>query len=159
MTRYEIVAHSIRKQVASGSLGRNQQLPGEEALAEQFSVSKGTARQALQMLADEGLVTAVHGKGWFVGNAQTPLTRADEIAHLIREQIISGNIPAGTQLAGENQLAQQYSAARGTVRRAIATLEAEGYLESRRGQGRTVTKRTEPDGSEATTGPAKRLPT
>nr|BFE88180.1 hypothetical protein GCM10020093_107810 [Planobispora longispora] len=69
-TRYEAVAASLRENIVSGTLEPGHQLPREATLAEHFGVSKGTARQALQTLAAEGLITAIHGKGWFVGDAR-----------------------------------------------------------------------------------------
>lgn len=102
-------------------------------------MSKGTARQALQLLASEGRITAVHGKGWFMGSAQSTLTRTDEVAASIREAILAGDFPERSRIPGESALAEQYGVARVTIRRAIAILEAEGIVESRRGVGRIVT--------------------
>ncbi|MEU8202102.1 GntR family transcriptional regulator [Streptosporangium sp. NPDC049046] len=39
--RYEAIAQSLRGQIEGGSLGQGQRLPSEEALADQFAVSKG----------------------------------------------------------------------------------------------------------------------
>ncbi|WP_433250452.1 GntR family transcriptional regulator [Streptosporangium sp. CA-135522] len=138
-TRYEVVAAALRQDIVSGTLSQGSQLPQEMALAEQHGVSKGTARQALQMLAAEGRITAVHGKGWFVGDAQGALTRTDEVAEFIRKAILTGDFPRESRIPGESALAEQYGVARVTVRRAIALLEAEGIIESRRGVGRIVT--------------------
>ncbi|GAA3142033.1 hypothetical protein GCM10010466_36230 [Planomonospora alba] len=139
-TRYETVAAALRQDIASGKLSQGSQLPREAMLAEQHGVSKGTARQALQMLAAEGRITAVHGKGWFVGDAQGALTRTEEVAESIRKAILAGDFPRESRIPGESALAEQYGVARVTVRRAIALLEAEGIVESRRGVGRIVTR-------------------
>jgi DNA-binding GntR family transcriptional regulator len=41
-------------------------VPSESALAEEYGVSRGTARHALAELEGAGLVIAVHGKGRYV---------------------------------------------------------------------------------------------
>ncbi|MER5320857.1 GntR family transcriptional regulator [Streptosporangium roseum] len=138
-TRYEAVAAALRQDIVSSKLAQGSQLPREATLAEQYGVSKGTARQALQMLAAEGRITAVHGKGWFVGGTQGALTRTDEVADSIRQAILAGDFPKDSRIPGESALAEQYGVARVTVRRAIASLEAEGIIKSRRGIGRIVT--------------------
>ncbi|MEU7004479.1 GntR family transcriptional regulator [Nonomuraea sp. NPDC046570] len=137
-SRYEVVAESLRDDIAAGGFERGSRLPREADLAEQFNVSKGTARQALQMLAAEGLVTPVHGKGWFVGGEQDALTRTGEVAEAVRRAILSGEYANGSRLPGESTLAERLGVARVTVRRAIALLEAEGIVETRRGLGRVV---------------------
>ncbi|MFD0883374.1 GntR family transcriptional regulator [Streptosporangium algeriense] len=138
-TRYEAIAAALREDITSGEIKQGNQLPQEAALAERFEVSKGTARQALQLLASEGLIASVHGKGWFVGGGQAALTRTDEVAHSIRNAIFAGDFPDGSRIPGEATLAGQYGVARITVRRALAILEEEGIIVSKRGVGRIVT--------------------
>ncbi|MDX3101090.1 GntR family transcriptional regulator [Nonomuraea angiospora] len=144
-TQYETIAETLRKRIDSGDLVAGQQLPGEAAIAEEFGVSKGTARQALQLLAGEGLIAAVHGKGWFVGGPEHARTRADAVAAEFRQDIATGKLPVGSVLPGENALAQERGVARITIRRAFALLEAEGVIEKRPGMGRVVKARAKGD--------------
>ncbi|MFB7055365.1 GntR family transcriptional regulator [Streptomyces vinaceus] len=53
-------------------------------------------------------------------------------------QIRSGELPAGARLPSEAALAETYSVARGTVRRAVRELETAGHVEARHGVGRFV---------------------
>ncbi|MER6950434.1 GntR family transcriptional regulator [Nonomuraea sp. NPDC000554] len=137
-TQYETIAEALRKRIESGELVPGQQLPGEAAAADEFSVSKGTVRQAFQLLATEQLIAAVHGKGWFVGGPEHAHTRADDVADALRQEIATGQLTIGTVLPGENVLAQERNVGRITVRRALALLEAEGIVEKRAGRGRVV---------------------
>lgn len=57
------------------------------------------------------------------------------IAEDLRAQVLSGERPPGSQLPGENQLADEYSVARGTARRALAVLQTEGLAVARKGAG------------------------
>ncbi|WP_067537828.1 GntR family transcriptional regulator [Nocardia crassostreae] len=64
--------------------------------------------------------------------------RYEEIAESLREGIVGGAYPVGSQLASEAELMATFNAARGTVRRAVALLEAEGLIGSRQGARRIV---------------------
>lgn len=46
----------------------------------------------------------------------------------LRQQIESGQLPAGSRLETEMELRQRYDVSRETVRRALAMLESEGYI-------------------------------
>ena len=139
--RFERVAAILREEIGATSADPgpvNHRLGSEAALAKRFEVSEGTVRQALQQLAREGLVTAVHGRGWYVTGSGTPLTRTDEVADRIRTAITSGEIVVYSNLPGEAVLAEHYGVARITVRRALAKLESEGLIEKKTGRGRVV---------------------
>ena len=53
----------------------------------------------------------------------------------LKEEIVSGQIQPGEKLPSENQLTEKYSLSRHTVRKAIALLEREGYVEAYHGKG------------------------
>jgi DNA-binding GntR family transcriptional regulator len=64
--QYQAMADDLRNLIASGRFKPGDPLPSEMALAEQYSVSRGTARHALAELEGAGLVVTVHGKGRYV---------------------------------------------------------------------------------------------
>lgn len=64
--------------------------------------------------------------------------RYEHIAAELRDEILTGVHPVGSQLPSEAELAARYSAARGTVRQAVALLAAEGLVGSRQGARRIV---------------------
>lgn len=64
--------------------------------------------------------------------------RYERIAAELRDDILGGVHPVGSQLPSEADLAARYSAARGTVRQAVAVLAAEGLVGSRQGARRIV---------------------
>jgi GntR family transcriptional regulator len=51
-----------------------EKLPSERVLAEQYGSARNTAREAIRLLAESGLVTAEHGRGVFV-REPAPLLR------------------------------------------------------------------------------------
>jgi GntR family transcriptional regulator len=67
------VADDLRAEIMAGSLtGR---LPAEHEMAEQYAVSRITTRRAIAILAAEGLVTTLHGRGTFVARPGPPASR------------------------------------------------------------------------------------
>ncbi|GLF96732.1 GntR family transcriptional regulator [Streptomyces yaizuensis] len=64
------IAEELRRQIESGDLHSGAKLPSERVLAEQYGAARNTAREAIRLLAEQGLVTAKHGKGVFVREPQ-----------------------------------------------------------------------------------------
>ncbi|MGH8932283.1 MAG: GntR family transcriptional regulator [Egibacteraceae bacterium] len=58
-----------------------------------------------------------------------------QIADVLRDAIVKGELTAGQKLPSERDLIERYGAARETVRRAIRVLMSEGRVESQRGVG------------------------
>lgn len=56
----------LRTQIEQGRYATGARIPSERELAQTFHVSRMTARQALQLLATDGLITSRVGKGTFV---------------------------------------------------------------------------------------------
>lgn len=70
-TRYEEIARYLRTEIAATVPGSR--LPSESELCERFGVSRMTARAALQILDNEGLIVRKRGRGTFV--ASRPVQR------------------------------------------------------------------------------------
>lgn len=64
--KYIQLADQIRADISTSLLPPGQQISTEEQLAERFSVSRNTVRQALKLLETEGYVVSVQGSGTFV---------------------------------------------------------------------------------------------
>lgn len=63
---YTQIAKALRLQIQSEELKAGENFPSERELAEQYGVSRMTARQAVQSLRKEGLVYYERGVGTFV---------------------------------------------------------------------------------------------
>lgn len=61
-----------------------------------------------------------------------------EIANTIKNNILEGIYPVGSQIPTENELEKQFEVSKITVRKAIEILSGEGYLEKKSGKGTTV---------------------
>ncbi|MEZ0090520.1 GntR family transcriptional regulator [Streptacidiphilus sp. EB129] len=59
--RYRQVAAELRRAIAEEIYGSGGRLPSESALAERYAVSRGTVRQALAVLRNDGVVTSRRG--------------------------------------------------------------------------------------------------
>src|SRR3954463_15135759 len=63
---YRQIADHLRSEIERGEREPGSQLPSESQLMAAYDVSRVTARRALGVLVTDGLVTAEHGRGWFV---------------------------------------------------------------------------------------------
>jgi GntR family transcriptional repressor for pyruvate dehydrogenase complex len=59
----------------------------------------------------------------------------------LRQKILGGSFPSGTQLPTERELAQEYGVSGATVREAVRALAAMGFVDVRHGSGSYVTAR------------------
>src|SRR4051812_2680766 len=94
---YVAVADRLRALIASGALAAGVMLPSEASLARQNSVSRGTARSALRVLADEGLIEVVPGVGRRVAGAverRPPATAWERLALHLRQCLEAGQYEA-----------------------------------------------------------------
>lgn len=81
---YEQVADAIAARITSGVY--SVKLPGERDLAKEFGVSYATARHAMAILRQRGLIVSVHGRGTYVaretrngGSSTTQVQRTGSI--------------------------------------------------------------------------------
>ncbi len=63
---YAQLARILRQRISTEEYTPGTRLPSEAAMAKSFGVSAMTARQAVKVLADEGLVERIQGSGTFV---------------------------------------------------------------------------------------------
>ena len=89
---------SLRERIAA--LAPGDPLPSDAELCAEFGVSRMTARNAMQKLADEGLVMRVPGRGSFVAEPPTH-RRADRLMTFSREMERRGRRPTSRVLDRE----------------------------------------------------------
>jgi GntR family transcriptional regulator len=79
---YRQIADLLRAAVATGELQPGDQVPSEHELCAEYGVARGTARQAIMLLRNEGVIEAVHGLGCFVREPE-PIERlrSDRLSH------------------------------------------------------------------------------
>jgi GntR family transcriptional repressor for pyruvate dehydrogenase complex len=65
---------------------------------------------------------------------------SEQVAHVLSERIIEGELTAGTYLPPEPQLAEEFGVSRTVVREATRVLMAKGLVEVQRGRGVLVRK-------------------
>jgi DNA-binding LacI/PurR family transcriptional regulator len=79
---YLQLADHLRRQIDTGAWQANTRLPPEVELAVQFTVSRGTVRQAMDLLVHQGLLQRTPGKGTFV-TAPNPHGRSQLIGMVV----------------------------------------------------------------------------
>ena len=63
---YVQVAAIVRSRIESGELLPDRPVPSESQLEQELGVARGTARKAIALLREEGLVVTVRGRGSYV---------------------------------------------------------------------------------------------
>lgn len=64
--KYYQLAAILRQKIENGAIQAHEAIPSERQLEEQYSLSRPTIRQAIDLLERQGLLYRVHGKGTFV---------------------------------------------------------------------------------------------
>lgn len=68
MSEYNRLYNSLRNQILDGYYAAGQKLPPERQLCEDFEVSRITARHAIRLLQEQGLVERFQGRGTYIRN-------------------------------------------------------------------------------------------
>src|SRR5215831_1621313 len=71
---YRQIADHLRAAIGQGALAEGDQLPSEAQLVAHYGVTRATARNALRLLQEDGLIIAEHGRGVYV-RARPPVRR------------------------------------------------------------------------------------
>src|SRR5215475_276384 len=97
---YKQIADHLRVAIIRERLGSGDQLPSEAQLMAHYGVARMTARNALRLLQDEGLITAEHGRGVYV-RARPPVRRlaSDRFAQRHRKEGKAAFIAESEQVA------------------------------------------------------------
>jgi GntR family transcriptional regulator len=64
--RYKQIAAILRERIESGQLEANRPIPSETDIQGEFGVARATARRAVAVLREEGLIVTVPGMGSYV---------------------------------------------------------------------------------------------
>jgi GntR family transcriptional regulator len=63
---YQQVAGFIRRSIESGELGPRDLVPSESYLQQRYGISRGSARRAIELLRDKGLIYTIPQRGSYV---------------------------------------------------------------------------------------------
>lgn len=106
LSKYHVILEDLRNQIRQGILKEGDMLASENQLSADYQTSRVTVRKALSLLAGEGYIFAVQGKGNFVSRARTDefiLKFADE--NEMERKLIGAQIVKPTeQMIGMMQL-------------------------------------------------------
>ena len=70
---YQQIAEQLKEEIMSGKLKQGEYLPSIRGLAKDLKISVITTMKAYEQLAEEGLVTAVQGKGFYVNTQDSDM--------------------------------------------------------------------------------------
>ena len=100
---YVRVRDHFTTMIEAGTLAPGAKLPPERALADEFSITRVTVRQALSRIEAEGLIFREERRGWF---ASPPRVRYDPTANTsFTESVMEQDRVAGTSILSKQQVA------------------------------------------------------
>lgn len=94
---YQQIANQFRADILAGKFAQGEYLPSIRGLAKDLKISVITTMKAYEQLAEEGLVTAVQGKGFYV-NAQDSEMLKEQHLRKVEESLIAAI--AAAKIAG-----------------------------------------------------------
>src|SRR5487761_2531777 len=77
--RYQQVAEALREEIRRGEHPVGKNFPTEAKLCQRFSISRFTARAALQLLTEQGLILRRRGAGTLVRSTETRISYEQHI--------------------------------------------------------------------------------
>ena len=106
---YIQIKDKLQRQIEAGTFAVGDRLPSERELAEEYKVSRMTARQALQLLQQTGLTQTQVGKGTYVNRKIDQDLR--DLTSFTQEMANRGLQPSSRVLLAGLQAADSESAA------------------------------------------------
>jgi GntR family transcriptional regulator of arabinose operon len=79
MPLYEKIYLDLLNQIQTGVLKPNDRVPSEKELADQYQVSRITSKNALEKLAQTGLIERIRGKGSYVSAAKPDFSKLEQV--------------------------------------------------------------------------------
>ena len=115
-SRYAALAAALRARVVAGEWPPGSALPAEQTLAAEHGVALGTLRRALELMAEQGLIERIHGRGTFVraGLAGATMMRFFRFGEGTGE-VPSSRIVSRQQLVAPAEVARRLGLARGDL--------------------------------------------
>ncbi|MGE7991821.1 GntR family transcriptional regulator [Pseudomonas sp. NPDC089554] len=82
---YLQLARNLEQAIHAGQWSAEQALPSERTLSEALDISRVTARKALEVLLEQGLIRRVQGSGTFITpRLEQPLSRLSSFSEMLR---------------------------------------------------------------------------
>ena len=87
----------LKAEIASGRISEGSRIPGEYDLSKNLNVSRGTVREAIRELIEEGALYTIHGRGTFVRESEPVSWSANTIVS-VADSFDEANIQHSTLL-------------------------------------------------------------
>jgi len=94
---YIQVKQWIDEEIQSERLSEGDRIPGEHDLSKMLNVSRGTIREAIRELIDDGILYTIHGRGTFVRKAEPDAWSVNTIVS-VADSFDQAHIPHSTAL-------------------------------------------------------------
>lgn len=137
---YEQIADRLEDYIITHGFGEQEKLPSEQALADEFSVSRNVIREALKLLKERGLVDSRNGTGSYITKPE-----AANLSDVISRMVAMDNI--SSESIYEVRRILEVAACKNAARKVtpLQLYEMEELLEHLKDRSLTVQERREAD--------------
>jgi GntR family transcriptional regulator len=104
---YYQLAELLRQRISSGQIQKDLPLPSENALMEEYGLSRGTVRQAMQLLTMEKLIVRFPGRGSYIKHQKLEHDANRAIGFFSQIAQEAGRRPAAKVIVKEKSAAPQ----------------------------------------------------
>lgn len=104
---YQQIADQLKEEILKGTYKQGEYLPSIRSLARDLKISVITTMKAYEQMEQEGLVTAVQGKGFYVNAQNSEMLREQRLRKVetaLQEAIQAANIAGMTESELEGTL-------------------------------------------------------
>lgn len=104
---YQQIADQLKEEILKGTYKQGEYLPSIRSLARDLKISVITTMKAYEQMEQEGLVTAVQGKGFYVNAQNSEMLREQHLRKVetaLQEAIQAANIAGMTESELEGTL-------------------------------------------------------
>lgn len=126
-TTHQTVAMRLRWEIKEESTQPGQKLPSTRELATKYGVARKTVTKALQLLAGEGIVEVVPGRGCYIAGAHR-----DSLRERVEWEVMRTR--SGDAIPTIEILTATTGGSPETTRRIVADLTRRGYIRTNNGR-------------------------
>ena len=128
-----MLIEDVKKSIVNAGFQNGEKMPSVRRMAERLGLSVNTVHRAYKLLAIEGRIQLVHGKGCFWGSAPSFEVQPEESVYSVVERLFQNDLDSGVlnafdELPSCKELSNRYAVSPYIVKKFLLQKSAQGIL-------------------------------